>query len=254
MRTLSIIGLTLLAGTLASAQSQHQNFPAQDRNGDGIISQDEWQGTQHRFRQLDQNGDGVLSGSELPRWFQREMQNSSQRGYSDRNGYSNQQYGSADRSNNTANRLDKNRDGVVEGYEWPYNSRVFHQLDTNRDSVLEPEELQNINQATLNELDRNHNGVIDPDEWAGGFAKFDDLDQNHDGRVSAEEYSQRGSEWERRQRFDNWDSNRDGVISRNEWKSSDQLFRRLDRNGDSVISRDEFMGNTDRYDTPNGWR
>ncbi len=96
--------------------------------------------------------------------------------------------------------------------------------------------------------------MIDSDEWAGGFAKFDDLDQNHDGRVSAEEYSQRGSEWERRQRFDNWDSNRDGVISRNEWKSSDQLFRRLDRNGDSVISRDEFMGNTDRYDKPYGWR
>src|SRR5690242_17535960 len=94
MRTLTIIGLSLMAATLAPAQEQRRHFPAQDLNGDGMISQDEWQGTQRYFERLDLNRDGVLSGSELPRWFRQEMQNSNQRGYSDRQGYSNQQYGS----------------------------------------------------------------------------------------------------------------------------------------------------------------
>ncbi len=67
MRKLSIIGLTLLAGALASAQSQHQNFPAQDLNHDGVISQDEWQDTQHRFRQLDsERGRGVVRQRTAP--------------------------------------------------------------------------------------------------------------------------------------------------------------------------------------------
>lgn len=40
-------------------------FRGMDRNGDGVISRDEWRGNDQSFRNHDRNGDGVLSGDEL---------------------------------------------------------------------------------------------------------------------------------------------------------------------------------------------
>ena len=43
----------------------NKRFRGMDRNGDGVITRDEWRGSDQSFRQLDRNGDGVLSGDEL---------------------------------------------------------------------------------------------------------------------------------------------------------------------------------------------
>jgi Ca2+-binding EF-hand superfamily protein len=203
-----------------------------------MISRSEWHGDAQTFRELDRNRDGVLSGNEVPAG--RERRKNTERIYRD----------SRDRAEPRAGRLDENKSGVVEGYEWPYNRAVFHRLDRDRDSVLSPEELDNIDAATLTELDRNRDGKVDSNEWPGGFAKFERLDNDRDGRVSADEYFERGGEWRRRQRFDAWDTNRDGIIQSTEWKSDAKLFHRLDTDQDSTVTWEEFRSDTERYLSP----
>ena len=210
-----------------------------------MISRREWRGDARTFRELDRNRDGVLSGNEVPRTAARERRNNNERIYRD----------SRDRAETRAGRLDRNESGVVEGYEWPYNRAVFHRLDGNRDSVLPPEELDNIDSATLTELDRNRDGTVGSNEWPGGFAKFERLDNDRDGRVSADEYFERGGEWRRRQRFDVWDKNGDGIIQSTEWKSDAKLFHRLDTDHDSTVTWDEVRADKERYlDPPTQFR
>lgn len=158
------------------------------------------------------------------------------------------------RSRVRAGNLDKNRSGVVEGYEWPYNAEIFRQLDTDEDSVLSRDELRSLSAATLRDLDSNKNTRLDESEWPGGFAEYDRLDTNRDGRISQREYSQSGGEWQKRQRFDKWDTDRDGVIHSTEWKAAPRLFHRLDTDGDSKVSWNEFMADTESYRPPYNWR
>jgi Ca2+-binding EF-hand superfamily protein len=213
-----------------------------DSNSDGAISRGEWRGDARTFRELDRNRDGVLSGNEVP--GARSGRRNNERSY-ERNNRDNRDY-----AGSSADRLDKNQSGVVEGHEWPYNRAMFHRLDRDRDSVLSPEELENIGSATLSDLDRNRDGTVDSGEWPGGFAKFERLDNNRDGRVTADEYFERGGEWRRRQRFDAWDKNRDGIIQSTEWKSDATLFHRLDADHDSTVTWDEFRSDKDRYLDP----
>jgi Ca2+-binding EF-hand superfamily protein len=128
----------------------------------------------------------------------------------------------------------------VEGYEWPYDRELFHQLDSDADSTLSRDELAHIIRATLSQLDKDRNGRVDEREWPGGFAQFEDLDQNRDGRVSAEEYFERGSLWQRQQRFHAWDTNSDGIVQSTEWRTDNDLFHRLDKNANSQIEWEEF--------------
>jgi len=226
---------------VCSAQYRSSSHPDDD-NSDGMISRREWRGDTRTFRDLDRNRDGVLSGNEVPGSARRERRNNNDE-------YSNEP-NSRDRAAPRAGQLDKNDSGVVEGYEWPYSRAVFHRLDRDRDSVLSPEELQNIDSATLTDLDRNRDGRVDSTEWPGGFAKFERLDNDRDGRVSADEYFQRGGEWRRRQRFDAWDKNGDGIIQSTEWKSDAKLFHRLDTDQNSTVTWEEFRSDTERYLNP----
>jgi hypothetical protein len=55
---------------LSSAEVQSRpvaqmRFERLDRNNDGRISRDEWNGNERSFRNHDWNGDGVLSGKEV---------------------------------------------------------------------------------------------------------------------------------------------------------------------------------------------
>jgi hypothetical protein len=43
---------------------------AEDKNGDGLISREEWQGSSADFDRLDENRDGVLSPRELDAYIQ----------------------------------------------------------------------------------------------------------------------------------------------------------------------------------------
>jgi Ca2+-binding EF-hand superfamily protein len=239
LRALTVSSAFLGATLLLPAQGV---FRGEDVNRDGIISRDEWRGNDRSFEGQDTNGDGILSGNELPASMRRGNSNSDTRS---RDG---------NRSRAAATRLDKDRSGAVEGYEWPYEAQIFRDLDKNEDSVLTRDELQNLNSVALGKIDSNNDGRVGSDEWPGGFAQFERLDEDNDGRVSSKEYFGRGGDWQRRQRFDAWDSNRDGRIQSTEWKSNANLFRQLDTDRDSTVSRDEFMADTGRYVKPYGWR
>jgi Ca2+-binding EF-hand superfamily protein len=236
---LSVGVMLFLTAAIAPAQNNRNTHP-DDTNGDGRISRAEWRGTATEFRQLDSNRDNMLSGTEIP-------------GDSVDNSRVNR--GSQGRQGSAEVRqLDKNASGVVEGYEWPYNRQVFHQLDTDQNSVLSSDELRNMSSVTLKELDRNGNGRLDANERSGDYADLDRLDANRDGKISPDEYVQRGGEWQKRQRFDQWDTNRNGVIDSTERRTAPQLFRRLDTDGDAKVTWEEFRADTERYQPPYNWR
>jgi Ca2+-binding EF-hand superfamily protein len=243
-----IFSVVFVAGVhILGAQSAY--IHADDANRDGSISRSEWNGPMTEFRDLDLNRDGVLSGTEVPGSRRSRSRNSE-----DRPEYNRERQRSVEQGSSPAAKLDKDQSGVVEGYEWPYNSEVFHKLDTDRNSVLSADELRNISRANIRDLDKNGNGRLDSDEWPGGFADFERLDENGDGRINANEYSQRGGEWQKRQRFNQWDANRNGVIDAQEWNSAPRLLKRLDGNGDSRVSWEEFSADTERYNPPYNWR
>lgn len=224
------------ACAVALAQDRRTTHP-DDANGDGRISRSEWRGSAAEFQQRDSNRDGFLSGTEIP---------------SDRQNTVDQRSGRS-QGNAEMRQLDKNANGAVEGYEWPYNSDVFHRLDTDGNSVLTADELRNLSSVAQQELDRNPQDSR-PNSRRSTYAEFDRLDTNRDGRVTAEEYSRSGADWQRRQRFDEWDTNRNGVIDSSEWNAAPQLFRRLDANRDSRVTWEEFRADTERYRPPYNWR
>src|SRR4051794_13151175 len=179
---------SVLMLALATPSFSQSGFYGQDRNGDGVITRDEWRGSDQSFRQHDVNEDGVLSGNELParmrtrRQTQEGRNNNKNRDY-DRNRYNDQdRYNDRNRSDNqtsygerndgyrnrsavstgrnaTIDQLDKNRNGVVEGDEWTFEPNLFHQLDRNGDSVLSADELRNTSPESLRNQGQNGNGT-----------------------------------------------------------------------------------------------
>jgi hypothetical protein len=97
-----------------------------DRNNDGSITQDEWQGSRQSFRTHDWNGDGILSGNEM-----RNDQFRQGRTIDDEN------FDREDRFEY----LDANNNGRIELREWHASDQAFHQLDRNGDNYLSRAEL-----------------------------------------------------------------------------------------------------------------
>lgn len=243
MRKFTLCALVLSSAILVP-QAAAQQFRGRDLNGDGVITRSEWRGNYRSFMNFDRDGNGYISDDEMPISMRRDNRNQRSRDYGTRNRT----------IDNATDKLDRNRSGVVEGYEWPYNSSVFHKLDRDGNSVLSQNELANLTSVAMIDLDRNNNRRIDANEWPGGFAEFDRLDDNRDGVIASGEYFERGGEWQRRQRFREWDTNRDGIISSTEWRSRPDLFHQLDTTRDSQLNWDEFMASTEQYDRPFGWR
>ncbi len=134
----ALVTLSLLTAPLAfvptgvEAQSQRaqMEFEAMDRNKDGVIARDEWQGFAWSFQVRDWNDDGRLSGREVRAGAQR-----------------NTNWEEADRNPNRAeryvawtvggfNNLDRNRDRRVTQNEWHYDLETFRRVDRNRDNAL----------------------------------------------------------------------------------------------------------------------
>jgi len=172
-------GLCLGLATAAGAQTRIR-FQEMDTNRDGVITRDEWRGSDRAFRNQDWNGDGVLSGDELRVGARRPPR--------DVAGTSGRQ----DRF--TA--LDTNGDGYISRSEWRGNGTVFNALDANGDGVLTRREAIGTNPAGTNgggedafaRIDANGDGAITRGEWRWNTAAFDRLDLNRDGRVSREEF------------------------------------------------------------------
>ncbi|HEX4916254.1 MAG TPA: hypothetical protein VFV51_19990, partial [Vicinamibacterales bacterium] len=108
------------AVTTADAQTGPVNrnrFQALDRNNDGRITRDEWNGNERSFRNHDWNGDGELSGNEVRSGAQRDTD------LADHNPNSLERNLSWTRANFT--NLDHNRDGRISANEWHFDLETF---------------------------------------------------------------------------------------------------------------------------------
>ena len=131
----ALAAVTLLVAGSASAQGrgkekeQEQNanrqmrFQGMDTDNDGVITRDEWRGSDESFRQHDTNHDGVLSGNEVWVPASREQENAQDR---------------SRREERIArfNRLDTDGDRRISLREWTGDRPSFDRIDRNHDRFV----------------------------------------------------------------------------------------------------------------------
>ena len=221
--------------------SQDGRFADMDTNRDGMIQRAEWRGSLQSFRSHDWNNDGMLSGDELRvgRW---------RAGTWEDVDYNPDRPGMMSWTESAFTSIDRNRNGVIQRNEWPYDAETFYRVDRNRDNRLSRTEF--LGEATwdddrddrFEDLDLNYNGRIERAEWHGAPAAFDWLDTNRNGWLSRAEMTGTAAapRAASNQEFNRLDFNRSGTISRDEWYWSRASFDERDLNRDGMLSRREF--------------
>jgi len=218
----------------SSANNTWFRFRDMDRNNNGVIERNEWNGSNQSFNVHDWNRDGVLSNSEVRAGAQRWPNDE---GDFDPNG-------PATWTPGAFRRLDRNRDGRIVPNEWYYGPEAFRRADRDRNGALSASEFENNGpfdddrDDRFEYLDMNNNGRVDRSEWHGGADAFEWLDRNHDNALSRAEVVGDGST-----QFDSFgsiDTNGNGRLELGEWGWSRVNFNRYDTNRDGAISRQEF--------------
>jgi Ca2+-binding EF-hand superfamily protein len=228
--------------TTVEAQSRPVNrirFAEMDRNSDGVITRQEWNGSDRSFEVHDWNGDGRLSGNEVRVGYQRDTD-----------------WEQADHNPNRWERnltwtrgmfatLDHNRDGRLTDNEWHYDHETFVRVDRNRDNAVTVAEflgqgVEDLRGDNFDDIDRNNNGRIERTEWYGGANEFRALDKNNDGILSRYEVVGSQASFDTYDEYNNLDYDRDGKLERAEWHWSGASFTQRDTNRDGILSRAEF--------------
>jgi Ca2+-binding EF-hand superfamily protein len=218
----------------SAANNSWFRFRSMDRNNNGVIERNEWNGSNQSFNVHDWNRDGVLSNSEVRMGAQRWPNDE---GDFDPNG-------PATWTPGAFRRIDRNNDGRIVPNEWYYGAEYFRRADRDRNGVLSPTEFENNGRwdddrdDRFEYLDMNNNGRVERREWHGSDEAFAWLDRNNDNVLSRAEVVGDGST-----RFDGFgsiDTNGDGRLELGEWQWSRVSFNRYDTNRDGSISRQEF--------------
>jgi Ca2+-binding EF-hand superfamily protein len=171
----------------ASSQERtvQPRFRGMDRDGDGVITRDEFRGNLRSFRQYDLNHDGVLSGEEiwvpLDRAVARDRAGTSRR----------------DDPASTFNRADSNGDGLLSRGEWYGDAQTFERVDRNNDGRISRTEFLGDadsddaidERPSFAELDSNRNGVLTANEWRGDRETFLSLDTDGDRVLTRAEFN-----------------------------------------------------------------
>jgi Ca2+-binding EF-hand superfamily protein len=244
LTSLSIsVALLSAAPGVAFAQNgqARMRFQEMDRDGNGVITQDEWRGSRRSFEVHDWNGDGKLSGREVAIGAQRDTR-----------------VEEADHAPSRVERfvswtpagfanLDHNRDQAITANEWHYDVETFRRVDRNRDGRIDRGEFlgegdyDDDRGDSFDDLDVNNNGRVERSEWHGGANVFTQLDRNRDGVLNRSEVvgsiDTTGDTWDE---FANLDYDHNGSIARNEWHWSLGSFDQRDLNHDGALSRREF--------------
>lgn len=228
------------ATAAADAQTgpvSRMRFQALDRNNDGRITRDEWNGSERSFRNHDWNGDGVLSGNEVRSGAQRntELADHDPNRFERNLNWTQTQF----------NALDHNRDRRLTANEWHYDLATFRRIDRDRNDWISLQEFlgegfDDERDETFDDMDWDNDGRITRSEWHGGAADFNWLDRNNDGVLTRYEVQGAEESFDRWDQFANLDYDRSGTLSRAEWHWSNASFASRDRNRDGVISRAEF--------------
>jgi Ca2+-binding EF-hand superfamily protein len=146
-----------------------------DVDKDGFITQDEWN---QFFLRLDENKDNRLSFEEVQGALRSQKEDTS---------------ADPDSARIAAfNRLDADKNGVIDFKEWLGKKRTFRYLDLNHDNVINKEEFASKNARWWNmvfeDLDLDGNKVITRSEWMDSDREFDRLDRNHNGGIERKEF------------------------------------------------------------------
>ena len=215
-------------------------FAGMDKNNDGKITRDEWQGSQRSFMVHDWNNDGVLAGDEVRPGGRRAAEDPD---------FTEGRQELRDWTPARFTRLDINRDGRIVRAEWPYDRESFLRADRNRDNILTRAEFLGDNNIDddrddrFTDLDLNGNGRIERREWHGSRETFDWLDRNNDNVLSYTEVVGTDTP-EPNDLFVRLDVDRNGRVELDEWHWSRTSFTRRDQNNDGVLSRNELAGTT----------
>jgi Ca2+-binding EF-hand superfamily protein len=241
--------LGVAVAVLASATDIYaqMRFRGMDSNNDGVITRQEWRGTDLAFRNQDWDGDGVLSGDEVRQGAQRLTWS--------------QDWNRDGRVDNVDQQIaqrfrgyDVNGDNRVVRSEWPGDGRLFNRLDSNRDGYLTIQEYTSGGGFRADALggpafgfmtmDTSRDGWITRDEWRMGHTDFDRLDVNHDNRITRFEFENDTAGYRDHRyaagQFNRLDENRDGWITRSESRMTNTVFDHIDVNNDNRITRFEF--------------
>jgi Ca2+-binding EF-hand superfamily protein len=236
--------LSVTAGQLAGAQrGQATRFEGMDRNNDGRITRQEWNGSDQSFKVHDWNADGVLSGDEVRPGGRRDERQNRADDFND----TDREYQFDDWTTRGFTGLDHNRDNKITADEWHFDREGFRRADHNRDGAISRSEFLNESAPEQDDdredrfvdLDVNRDNRVSRAEWHGSRASFDLLDDNRDGVLTRVEAF--GTEAPP-DLFTSVDVNRNGTIARDEWHWSRTSFDRLDKNRDGQLSREEYAG------------
>ncbi len=243
-KTTSLIAACLLAApalTFAQQGRAADRVATMDRNGDGVVTREEWTGTADAFDARDWNRDGILSGSETRPGARRGQERRARDG---------NENGSADQFEDwTPERfavLDRNRDGRITEREWSFERDAFDRADHNGDRAVTRAEFLNEDTASQRErsatltMDSNRDGRLTQKEWRGASEEFKRRDGNQDGVLSGTE-------------LNNLDGSREGTRSRSPSGSASQNRSRAYQAG-SERGRSEGLeaGRQDR-ERSQGW-
>jgi hypothetical protein len=232
------VGMPSLLG--AQTAPGRIRFELMDRNHDGIITRDEWQGSSRSFDVHDWDGNDKLEGDEVRLGSRRAAK-----------------WEEADHAPNRVeryiswtpagfNNLDHDRDRRISRNEWHFDQETFRRVDRNRDGALDEaefagEDFDDDRGDNFDDLDMNNDGRVERNEWHAGANEFNRLDANRDGVLNRFEVvggqETTGDTWDQ---FAGLDYDRNGTIARNEWHWSLGSFDKRDLNRDGALSRREF--------------
>ena len=220
--------------------ASRMRFANLDRNGNGAIELQEWNGNRNSFDVQDWNGDGVLSGEEVRPGARRAARAAENN------------FDPADRATWTElafQQFDRNRDNRITSAEWFHSAEYFRRADRNRDGALVLSEFtgsaspvaaapNDERDNQFESLDANGNNRVERREWQGSADAFDWLDRNNDNVLTRAEVIGEGEG--RMDSFTSLDLNRNGTLTPDEWRWSRRSFDRSDADGDGILTRREF--------------
>lgn len=129
------------------AQANEMRFRAMDSNNDGVVTKQEWRGSEDSFRVHDWNNDGILSGNEVRPgfWATGEEPAGADPAASERE--------------DRFEYLDANNNGTIERSEWHASDDAWAWLDRNRDNVLSRAEVVGTRRNAVNRRGANPRGA-----------------------------------------------------------------------------------------------
>jgi Ca2+-binding EF-hand superfamily protein len=183
-------------GDSSASNNGRNRFGNMDRNGNGVIEREEWNGNAAAFEERDWNHDGVLSGDELRPGARR----SSRDGEASRAGEEFDPAIAATWTENAFRQTDRNRDGRITSSEWFYSADYFRRADRNRDGVLTMAEFTSNSPAddrddradSFDSLDVDHSGTLTPNEWKWTTRSFNRYDTDGDRLITRREFNAGG--------------------------------------------------------------